>query len=50
VFSEAVRLTRAAGCDAHLGKPISKSTLLRTIYDAVRAASAQAVDEKAASP
>ncbi len=35
VFNEAVRLTRAAGCDAHVGKPISKATLLRAIYDAV---------------
>ena len=35
VFNEAVRLTRAAGCDAHLGKPIGKATLLRAIYDAV---------------
>jgi two-component system, sensor histidine kinase and response regulator len=34
VFSEAVRLTRAAGCDAHVGKPINKATLLRAIYDA----------------
>jgi PAS domain S-box-containing protein len=38
VFNEAVRLTRAAGCDAHVGKPISKATLLRAIYDAVQAA------------
>jgi PAS domain S-box-containing protein len=37
VFNEAVRLTRAAGCDAHVGKPISKATLLRAIYDAVGA-------------
>ena len=35
VFNEAVRLTRAAGCDAHLGKPIGKATLLRAIYEAV---------------
>jgi CheY-like chemotaxis protein len=35
VFDEAVRLTRAAGCDVHVGKPISKATLLRAIYDAV---------------
>jgi two-component system, sensor histidine kinase and response regulator len=35
VFPEAIRLTREAGCDGHLGKPISKTTLLRTIYDAV---------------
>ena len=38
VFNEAVRLTRAAGCDAHVGKPISKATLLRAIYDTVQAA------------
>ncbi len=37
VFNEAVRLTRAAGCDAHVGKPISKVTLLRAIYDAADA-------------
>ncbi|MBF6559358.1 MAG: PAS domain S-box protein [Candidatus Binataceae bacterium] len=36
VFSEAVRLARIAGCDAHVGKPINRATLLRTIYDAVR--------------
>jgi PAS domain S-box-containing protein len=41
VFSDAVRLARAAGCDAHVGKPISKATLLRAIYDAVRAAPAE---------
>jgi two-component system, sensor histidine kinase and response regulator len=35
VFDEAVRLTRAAGCDVHVGKPINKATLLRAIYDAV---------------
>ncbi len=35
VFNEAVRLTRAAGCDAHVGKPISKANLLRAICDAV---------------
>ncbi len=34
VFNEAIRLTRAAGCDAHVGKPISKAMLLRAIYDA----------------
>ncbi len=34
VFSEAVRLTHAAGCDAHVGKPINKATLLRAIHDA----------------
>jgi two-component system, sensor histidine kinase and response regulator len=39
VFNEAVRLTRAAGCDLHLGKPIGRATLLRAIYDAVRAPS-----------
>ncbi len=38
VFNEAIRLARAAGCDAHVGKPISKATLLRAIYDAVQAA------------
>jgi two-component system, sensor histidine kinase and response regulator len=38
VFNEAIRLTRAAGCDEHVGKPISKATLLRAIYDAVQAA------------
>jgi DNA-binding NarL/FixJ family response regulator len=37
VFNEAVRLTRAAGCDAHVGKPISKATLLRAIDDAADA-------------
>ncbi|HYL60057.1 MAG TPA: PAS domain S-box protein [Candidatus Acidoferrales bacterium] len=37
VFSDAVRLTRAAGCDAHVAKPVNKSTLLRAIYDAVGA-------------
>jgi two-component system sensor histidine kinase/response regulator len=39
VFGEAVRLTRAAGCDAHVGKPVSKATLVRAIYDAVQSAS-----------
>jgi PAS domain S-box-containing protein len=38
VFSEAVRLTRAAGCNAHVNKPVSKFALLRAIFDAVRAA------------
>jgi two-component system sensor histidine kinase/response regulator len=38
VFSDAVLLTRAAGCDSHVGKPVKKATLLRAIYDAVRAA------------
>ncbi len=37
VFSDAVRLTQAAGCDSHVGKPVKKATLLRAIYDAVRA-------------
>ena len=41
VFGEAVRLTRAAGCDAHVGKPIDKATLLRAIYDAMLASSAR---------
>ncbi|MDO8434815.1 MAG: PAS domain S-box protein [Candidatus Binatus sp.] len=45
VFSEAVRLTRMAGCDAHVSKPVNKATLLRAIYDVVkpdaRGASAQ---------
>jgi two-component system sensor histidine kinase/response regulator len=36
VFNEAVRLTHAAGCDVHLGKPIAKAVLLRAIYDAVQ--------------
>jgi len=36
VFGEAIRMTRAAGCDAHVGKPIDKPTVLRAIYDAVR--------------
>ena len=35
VFPEAIRLTREAGCDGHLGKPIAKRTLLRAIYDAI---------------
>jgi hypothetical protein len=35
VFNEAVRLTRAAGCDLHLDKPVSKATLPRAISDAV---------------
>lgn len=39
VFPEAIRLTREAGCDGHLGKPISKTTLLRAIYDALGVAS-----------
>jgi CheY-like chemotaxis protein len=39
VFGEAVRLTQAAGCDAHVAKPISKAALLRAIYDAVAGAS-----------
>ena len=39
VFGEAVRLTQAAGCDAHVAKPISRATLLRAIYDAVAEAS-----------
>jgi PAS domain S-box-containing protein len=38
VFSDAVRLTRAAGCDAHVGKPVSKAALLRAVYDAIEAA------------
>ena len=38
VFSDAVRLALDAGCDAHVGKPISKATLLRAIYDAVQPA------------
>ncbi len=37
VLGDAVLLSRAAGCDAHVGKPISKATLLHAIYDAVRA-------------
>jgi PAS domain S-box-containing protein len=41
VFGEAVRLTRAAGCDAHVGKPIDKATLLRAIFDAMLASSAR---------
>jgi two-component system, sensor histidine kinase and response regulator len=41
VFGEAVRLTRAAGCDAHVGKPIDKATLLRAIYDVMLASSAR---------
>ena len=36
VFPEAIRLAREAGCDAHLGKPITKATLLRAIYDAAQ--------------
>jgi two-component system, sensor histidine kinase and response regulator len=39
VFPEAIRLARSAGCDGHLGKPISKAILLRTIYDAVEGTS-----------
>ncbi len=39
VFGEAVRLTQAAGCDAHVAKPIGKAALLRAIYDAVAGAS-----------
>ena len=39
VFPEAIRLARAAGCDAHLSKPISKASLLGAIYDAVGGAS-----------
>ena len=41
VFGEAVRLTQAAGCDAHVGKPIGRATLLRAIYDAMLASSAR---------
>jgi two-component system sensor histidine kinase/response regulator len=36
-FGEAIRLSIAAGCDAHLCKPINKATLLRAIRDAVPA-------------
>jgi two-component system sensor histidine kinase/response regulator len=35
VFPEAIRLTRAAGCDGHLGKPISKKILLSAIHDTI---------------
>ena len=35
VFPEAIRLTKAAGCDGHLGKPINKKTLLSAIYETV---------------
>ncbi len=40
VFSDAVRLTRAAGCDAHVAKPVNKATLLRAIFAAVQSAPA----------
>jgi two-component system, sensor histidine kinase and response regulator len=35
-LDEAVERARAAGCDAHVSKPIRKSTLLRSIASAVR--------------
>jgi len=35
VLSDAVRLTKEAGCDAHVGKPVNKATLLCAIFDAV---------------
>jgi CheY-like chemotaxis protein len=38
VFPEAIRLAKTAGCDGHLGKPISKRTLLSAIHDAVTGA------------
>jgi CheY-like chemotaxis protein len=38
VFAEAIRLTREAGCDGHLGKPLTKAGLLRAIYEAVQPA------------
>ncbi len=36
VFSDAIRLALDAGCDAHVGKPISKATLLHAIQDALQ--------------
>jgi two-component system, sensor histidine kinase and response regulator len=35
VFPEAIRLTTTAGCDGHLGKPISRKILLRAIHDTI---------------
>jgi PAS domain S-box-containing protein len=34
-LEEAVRLTKEAGCDAHITKPVKKSTLLEAIRDAI---------------
>jgi CheY-like chemotaxis protein len=42
VFPEAISQAMAAGCDGHLGKPISKKILLRAIYDAVTTSSSTA--------
>ena len=39
VFPEAIRQAKDAGCDGHLGKPLSKKILLRSIYDAVTTSS-----------
>ncbi|HVB82860.1 MAG TPA: response regulator, partial [Candidatus Binataceae bacterium] len=36
-FEDAILEARAAGCDAHLAKPVSKAALLRAIRDAVEA-------------
>jgi PAS domain S-box-containing protein len=42
VFPEAIRQTRAAGCDGHLGKPINKKTLLGAIRDTIASCSRSA--------
>ena len=43
-LEEAVHRTKAAGCDAHVTKPVKKSTLLEAIRDAVE--SNQSDDER----
>ena len=35
-LEEAVHRTKAAGCDAHMTKPVKKSTLLEAIHAAMR--------------
>ncbi|HEY6394223.1 MAG TPA: response regulator, partial [Candidatus Binataceae bacterium] len=38
VFDDAVRKSKSAGCDAHVSKPVNKTTLLAAIRDAIQAA------------
>jgi two-component system sensor histidine kinase/response regulator len=36
VLEEALKKAREAGCDAHVAKPVKKSTLLAAVHQAVR--------------